>query len=73
MTNNLIGRLRRDSLAEEFAAKVAKALMESEPGTRIYVMDTGADPARLRGIPAIGRGVSGAIRGTDPEREATRQ
>jgi hypothetical protein len=30
------------------------------------------DPARLRGIPAIGRNVSGCIRGTDPEREATR-
>ncbi len=26
----------------------------------------GHDPARLRGLPAIGRNVSGAIRGTDP-------
>lgn len=31
-----------------------------------------ADERNLRGIPAIGRGVAGVIRGTDPEREATR-
>ena len=30
------------------------------------------DARRLRGIPAIGRGVSGAIFGTRPEREAER-
>lgn len=28
----------------------------------------GGDGARLRGLPAIGRGSSGAIRGTNPER-----
>jgi len=28
----------------------------------------GGDPARLRGLLAIGRGCSGAVRGTDPER-----
>jgi hypothetical protein len=28
----------------------------------------GHDPARLRGLPAIGRNVSGAIQGTDPAR-----
>jgi len=28
----------------------------------------GAEPARLRGLPAIGRNVSGAIPGTDPLR-----
>jgi hypothetical protein len=31
------------------------------------------DPARLRGLPAIGRSVSGAIRETDPERETVRR
>ena len=67
-----MAKLHRDDLADEFAKIVATALRESEPTARIYVMGTGADHERLRGIPAIGRGVSGAIRGTDPEREATR-
>lgn len=71
--NNLMGKLRRDELAEEFAGKVARALLESGPAERTFIMGTGADHARLRGIPAIGRGVSGAIRGTDPEREACRR
>ena len=71
--NNLMGKLRRDELAEEFAAKVACALQEDGPAERTFVMGTGADHGRLRGIPAIGRGVSGAIRGTDPEREACRR
>lgn len=31
-----------------------------------------ADELTLRGIPAIGRGVQGVIRGTQPESEATR-
>ena len=71
--NNLMGKLQRDTLADEFAAIVARALRESTvPEGKMYVMGTGADHARLRGIPAIGRGVSGAIRGTDPEREACR-
>lgn len=70
--SRLMAKLQRDELAEVFARKVAEALGQSEPGTRVFVMPTGADHARLRGIPAIGRGVSGAIRGTDPEHEATR-
>lgn len=65
-------KLTRDELADEFNRKVAAALREAEPGSRLVIMDTGADPARLRGIPAIGRSVTGAIRGTDPERAALR-
>ncbi len=65
-------KLHRDDLADEFAKLVATALRESECSGKIYVMGTGADHERLRGIPAIGRGVSGAIMGTDPEREALR-
>lgn len=30
------------------------------------------DPLSLRGIPAIGRGVGGAVRGSNPEAEACR-
>lgn len=71
--NPLIGKLQRDTLADEFARRVAKALGESEHvGSRIVVMPTGADHARLRGIPAIGRGVAGCIPGTDPERAVVR-
>lgn len=72
--NRLMAKFQRDTLADEFARKVARALDEASPTDgRIYVMPTGADHERLRGIPAIGRGVSGAIRGTDPEREACRR
>lgn len=34
---------------------------------------SGGDWERLRGLPAVGRGVSGAIRGTDPARETIRR
>ena len=33
----------------------------------------GGDSERLRGLPAIGRGVSGAIRGSDPLGEVIRR
>lgn len=68
--NPLTNRLRRQALDEHFARLVAKALMESEPSARTYVMGTGGDHLRLRGIPTICRGVGGAIIGTNPEREA---
>jgi hypothetical protein len=32
---------------------------------------TPADELTLRGIPAVGRGIAGVIRGTQPENEAT--
>lgn len=31
------------------------------------------DPRRIRGLPAVGYGVAGAIAGTQPEREAIRR
>jgi hypothetical protein len=33
----------------------------------------GHDPSRLRGLPAVGRNVTGAIRGTDPLRALIQQ
>lgn len=33
---------------------------------------TPADTETLRGIPAVGRGIAGVIRGSQPEQEATR-
>ena len=70
---SLLRKLTRDELADEFSRKVAQALRESEPAGRIYTSGTGGDWARMRGIPTIARGVSGAIRGTQPEREVCRR
>lgn len=54
----------------------AEALAARGEGTsaddQLYTM--AEDPrARLRGLPAIGRGVAGAIRGTQPEQETLRK
>lgn len=57
--------------AEEVARALAESVGEGRP-MRDGPATLHTDPARLRGIPAIGRNVTGAIRGTDPEREATR-
>lgn len=64
----LAGGVRRDALGPDFRRRVERALGGSAGSGRIVVASTGADPGRLRGIPAIGPSVSGAIRGTDPER-----
>ena len=70
--SRLMAKLHRDANREYVARTVAKALNEAVGTQRIIVTPTGADALRLRGIPAIGRGVAGCIRGSDPEREATR-
>lgn len=64
----------RARLEAEQAALIRHALGDSDPTTplRDGSATAGGDPRRLRGIPAIGRNVTGAITGTDPEREATR-
>lgn len=51
-----------DALADQPDAKVPLRHELTKPG----------DPLALRGIPAIGRGVGGAVAGTQPEREALR-
>jgi len=52
------------------AAILVDVLMEIDPHDpaveRRYVGSNGSDHARLRGLPAIGPGVSGAMHGTDP-------
>jgi len=49
--------------------KINRIILETgEPTpTRILNATAGGDERRLRGIPAIGRGVAGAITGTRPE------
>lgn len=69
---------KRPEIAEleaQQAQLIRDAMQDADPGTpmRDGPATAGGDPQRLRGIPAIGRSVSGAIRGTDPEREATRR
>lgn len=65
----------RADLDAEHAELIRRALADSDPlaPMRSYDPTLGGDTARLRGIPAIGRGVTGAIPGTDPERAATRR
>jgi hypothetical protein len=51
------------------ARLLAKLAREAAPDVPMRSGATaGGDPSRLRGLPAIGRGSSGAVRGTDPER-----
>lgn len=46
---------------------------EHEPPPTIATATLPADYRRLRGLPAIGRGVSGAVSGSQPEAEALRR
>ena len=68
----LVPRFHRfqERLADE--RKIAKAILEGEAAelpTRTAAGGTAAgDPRRLRGLPAIGRNVSGATHETDPVR-----
>lgn len=64
----------RETLDEAQAALIRHALQEADPTTPLHRHNPtlGGDPRRLRGIPAIGRGVTGAIPGTRPHLDATR-
>lgn len=68
--SRLRARLHRQQTQADIERTVARALGEATGTQRVVVTPTGADALRLRGIPAIGKGVAGAIRGTDPERRA---
>lgn len=59
-------RIERHRLAAEHAALVDQALQESTAPTESR--SAPADERRLRGIPAIGRGVAGEIPGTRPDK-----
>ena len=69
----LLPRFYRLQQAREDARKLAKIILETgevpdamKNGKPLTRSADGHDPARLRGLPAIGRNVSGAIRGSDP-------
>jgi hypothetical protein len=66
----------REQLHADQARIVREALDEAPPDAPMHrdgPATAGGDERRLRGIPAIGRGVTGAIPGTDPERAAMRR
>jgi hypothetical protein len=61
-------RTRRRQLEELDAAKVARIVGEAEPPSGAAGATAGGDGRRLRGIPAVARGTSGAMFGSDPLR-----
>jgi len=66
-------RLPRFYLAQqriEDERKLAKIILEAgdEEPVKVGRATSGGDPRRLRGLPAIGRNVSGSTRDTDPVR-----
>lgn len=65
--SRLLAKIQRDRLDQEHQQLVARALLE---GNIDLPRSAGADPARLRGIPAIGHNVQGHIPGTHPEQQA---
>jgi hypothetical protein len=59
--------LPRYAQEPDFQQKLARILLEvGEPAPPSTGVTAGGDERRLRGIPAIGRGVTGAVPGTAP-------
>jgi len=54
------------NLQGEDAAKVDKLVEEAELSSLVTGVTAAGDESRLRGLPAVGRGCSGAIPGTRP-------
>jgi hypothetical protein len=71
--SRLLARLQRDRLEQEHAELVREALLAGNVDRPSSARSAPADPFRLRGIPCIARGVSGALPGSQPEREALRR
>lgn len=69
----ILSRFYRAQQRQEDLAKIVRIVNEApDVETPVAKMVGGrsaeGDPRRLRGLPAIARGVSGAIPGTDPGR-----
>lgn len=64
---SILLRVRHRREAEQLAESIAEIARDVLPGTEMRAAATPAgDERRLRGIPAIGRGVAGAIPGSRP-------
>jgi hypothetical protein len=76
MPNRLLASLERHRLEVEHAKildEVLSDLGEDVPDWTPREDRTIGNEERLRGLPAVGRGVSGAIPGTNPEHELLRR
>jgi hypothetical protein len=60
------GHLSSKSANNTHTYDAAEAADQAEDHTTIYATTLAGDPTKLRGIPAIGRNVTGAIPGTSP-------
>jgi hypothetical protein len=72
--SHLASRLLRselDSIARQQLAKIALETAEQPPVTPGAA--AGGDPGRLRGLPAIAKGVTGTMPGSDPLGETLRR
>lgn len=57
----------RRQLAYTDQANIDRATRDATDDSQRYTTTAAGDPRKLRGIPAIGRNVHGAIAGTRPE------
>lgn len=64
--NIWLQRRRQDAVHARMLARIALEVGENVPQRPIAGATAGGDERKLRGIPAVGRGVAGAIRGTRP-------
>lgn len=68
MAAPILPRFRRHEEAAEDYRRTSQRLRESgEPAQTTKILSLLGDERQLRGIPAIGRGVRGAIAGTIPD------
>jgi hypothetical protein len=64
--SKLLARLQRAELERQAQAAVRKALQVSDPAHKRIKASAGGDQAAMRGVPILGRGIGGAIKGTRP-------
>lgn len=66
---NILLALKRRLLDEHYAKQLATIARDTgEPQPDRFQQKLPGDELALRGLPALGRGVSGEIRGTRPDR-----
>jgi hypothetical protein len=73
--NRYVARARLIKHQAQVLADIAREVggnVKEERARKTFASPAG-DEQKLRGIPAISRGTSGCIRGTDPERELIRR
>jgi hypothetical protein len=68
MTSFPLGHNTSRSSSSKPTHNVNAAVGQAEDHTQVYATTLAGDPRKLRGIPAIGRNVTGAIPGTSPHR-----